>query len=230
MTGRTALERARSALQAHRAADAEDGSSAFREPESVEVSGLLVGRDTSVATPVAGHLPGLSALLRISSDVAAVLLGGRPPARRDDTGWEPAARQSVADQLRAAAARVQLTDEVVARLGQAEELLGVEILTGTELLDRHDIRSTLTPGMRVCFTGTAADPSGRIVERDEMERRAAAAGLTPVKTVTKTRCDVLVSAEAGTQSGKARKAMEYGKPVFTADEFLTWVAAVSAAR
>ncbi|ANI38218.1 AAA family ATPase [Mycolicibacterium vaccae] len=223
VTGRTALERARSALQAHRAADAEDGSSAFEEPESVEVSGLLVGRDTSVATPVADHLPGLSALLRISSDVAAVLLGGRPPARRDDTGWEPAARQSVADQLRAAAARVQLTDEVVARLGQAEELLGVEILTGTELLDRHDIRATLTPGMRVCFTGTAADPSGRIVERDEMERRAAAAGLTPVKTVTKTRCDVLVSAEAGTQSGKARKAMEYGKPVFTADEFFAWL-------
>ncbi|WNG88587.1 AAA family ATPase [Mycobacterium sp. ITM-2016-00317] len=223
VTGRTALEQARSALQAHRAADAEDGSSAFDEPESVEVSGLLVGRDASIVTPVAEHLPGLSALLRISRDVAAVLLGGPAPARRDDTDWEPAARQSVADQLRAAAARVQLTDEVVARLGSAEELLGVEILTGAELLARHDIRATLTPGMRVCFTGTASDPSGRIVERDEMERRAAAAGLTPVKTVTKTRCDVLVSAEAGTQSGKARKAQEYGKPVFTAEEFFGWL-------
>ena len=48
---------------------------------------------------------------------------------------------------------------------------------------------------------------------------------TPVKTVSKTRCDVLVTAEAGTQSGKARKAMEYGKPVFTADEFFAWLSA-----
>jgi hypothetical protein len=34
----------------------------------------------------------------------------------------------------------------------------------------------------------------------------------------------LVTAEAGSQSGKARKALECGKPVFTADEFLAWVA------
>jgi hypothetical protein len=57
-----------------------------------------------------------------------------------------------------------------------------------------------------------------------MERLAVAAGLTPVQSVTKTRCDVLVTAEAGTQSGKARKAMEYGKPVFCADDFFAWLA------
>jgi hypothetical protein len=51
-----------------------------------------------------------------------------------------------------------------------------------------------------------------------------------VQSVTKTRCEVLVTAEAGTQSGKARKAQEYGKPVFTADEFLEWAAKVSSGR
>ena len=61
-----------------------------------------------------------------------------------------------------------------------------------------------------------------------MEKLATSAGLTPVKTVSKTRCDVLVTAEAGTQSGKARKAQEYGKPVFNADEFLAWLAARTA--
>ncbi|UXA14550.1 AAA family ATPase [Mycobacterium sp. SMC-8] len=230
MTGRTALERARSALHAHRGAESRAGSSAFDEPESIETAGLLVSRDTSAPTPIADHLPGLSAVLRISRDVGAVLLGrdevspdGEGTAPRGDTGWEPAARQSVADQLRAAAARVQLTEDVVDRLRRVEELLGVEILSGTELLARHDIGATLTPGMRICFTGTAQDASGRIVERDEMERMAAAAGLTPVKSVTKTRCDVLVTAEAGTQSGKARKAQEYGKPVFGADDFFTWL-------
>lgn len=53
---------------------------------------------------------------------------------------------------------------------------------------------------------------------------AATAGLKPVRSVTKTRCEVLVTAEAGTQSGKARKAQEYGKPVFTAEEFFAWLA------
>ncbi|MDA2891973.1 AAA family ATPase [Mycolicibacterium sp. BiH015] len=222
--GATALERARAALDAHRASESEDGSSAFDDPESVEMSGLLVSRDSSVPTPVAEHLPGLSALMRISRDVGAVLLGGEPPASSMSTGWEAGARQSVADQLRAAASRVQLTDEVLARLRAAEDLLGVEILSGAELVATHSVADVLVTGARICFTGTVQDSSGRIVERDEMERLAAGAGLAPVKTVTKTRCDVLVTAEAGTQSGKARKALEYGKPVLSADDFLSWLA------
>ena len=223
VTGRTALERARAALAACRDG-LEDGASAFDDPESAECSGLLVSRDSSVPTPVADHLPGLSALLRISRDVGAVLLGRQAPAREDVTGWEAGARRSVADQLRAAAERVQLTDEVIARLRAAEDLLGADILTGAELVVQHDVSEVLTDGSRICFTGTAQDPAGRVVERDEMERLALAAGLTPVKSVTKTRCDVLVTAEAGTQSGKARKALEYGKPVLCADDFFAWLA------
>ena len=153
-----------------------------------------------------------------------MLLGGPAPAREDVTGWEAGARRSVADQLRAAAERVQLTDEVIARLRAAEDLLGADILTGAELVVQHDVSEVLTDGSRICFTGTAQDPAGRVVERDEMERLALAAGLTPVKSVTKTRCDVLVTAEAGTQSGKARKALEYGKPVLCADDFFAWLA------
>ena len=49
------------------------------------------------------------------------------------------------------------------------------------------------------------------------------AGLAPVANVTKTRCDLLVVAEVGTQSGKARRAREYGKPVISADEFFAWL-------
>ena len=76
----------------------------------------------------------------------------------------------------------------------------------------------------------AQDAAGRVLERDEVEQLAVSAGLTPVKTVSKTRCDVLVTAEAGTQSGKARKAAEFGKPVVCADEFFAWVAAHPAAK
>ena len=58
-------------------------------------------------------------MMRISRDVGAVLLGGEAPTSAVSTGWETGARQSVADQLRAAASRVQLTDEVLARLREA---------------------------------------------------------------------------------------------------------------
>jgi hypothetical protein len=225
VSGGTALERAQSVLAAHSESDSEEGSSAFEEPEPADsISGLLVSRDHSSRTPAADHLPGLSALLRVSRDVGAVLLGGAPSGGLD-TSWDAAARQSVADQLRAAASRVQLPAEVVERLREASQLLGVEIVSESMCLERDDIGVVLTPGTRICFTGTAQDSAGQIVQRWEMEQLAASAGLTPVQSVTKTRCEVLVTAEAGTQSGKARKALEYGKPVFTADEFLAWAAA-----
>jgi len=210
------------------------GSSAFDEPDAAETaSGLLVSRDHRAATPTADHLPALSALLRVSRDVGELLLGG---GRADDvrargapeTGWEEGARQAVADQLRAAASRVMLTDDVLARVREVEKLLNSEIVSEDMLLERHDIGAILVPGTRICFTGTARDAAGRIVERDEIERLARSAGLTPVKTVSKTRCDVLVTAEAGTQSGKARKAAEYGKPALCADEFFAWLAAAPA--
>ncbi|SEH47334.1 Helicase [Mycolicibacterium rutilum] len=221
--GRTALERAQSVLGALASATVEEGSSAFEEPEPAEsVSGLLVTRDPAVPTPTADHLPGLSALLRISRDVGAVLLGAT--VHRDlDSSWDAAARSAVADQLRAAASRALLPDEVVARLHKASELLGVDVMADIATVVRHDINEALVPGARICFTGTALDPAGRVVERDEIERMAESAGLKPVRSVTKTRCEVLVTAEAGTQSGKARKAVEYGKAVFTADEFFAWL-------
>jgi hypothetical protein len=226
--GHTALERAQSALKAHAVSEVQKASSPFAEPEATEtVSGLLVSRDHFARTPSADHLPALSALLRISRGVGAVVLSGMSAAEvgdGDETTWDAAARQAVADQLRAAAARTPLPDEVVARLHEASTLLGVDVVSGAVSVASHDIDAALVPGARICFTGTALDMNGRVVERDEMERLAASAGLAPVRSVTKTRCEVLVTAEAGTQSGKARKAQEYGKAVFTAEEFFGWLA------
>ena len=225
----TALARARSALQAHARSGVDDGAaSAFDEPEPAEsVSGLLVSRDSDVRTPAADHLPALSALLRVSRDVSAIVLRGAAAEevpRTSETPWIAAARQSVADQLRAAASRARLTDVAAARLREASKMLGVDVVSGACVLERHDIGAVLVPGARICFTGTAQDAAGRVVERDEMERLAQTAGLAPVKSVTKTRCEVLVTAEAGSQSGKARKAQEFGKPVFSADDFFDWLA------
>jgi hypothetical protein len=228
----TALERARAALDAFsRSGQGDSASSAFDEPEPGEsFSGHLVSRTPEVSTPASVHLPGLSALLDISRRVGAALLGhdaarATGAALGADTPWHSAARYSVADQLRAAAARAPMTTESVARLRHVEELLGVAIIDDSveSALVGDDIGAILVPGARVCFTGTAEDERGRIVDRDEMQRLAAAAGLVPVPSVTKTRCEVLITAEVGSQSGKARKALEWSKPVFSAGEFFTWL-------
>ena len=110
---------------------------------------------------------------------------------------------------------------------EVERLLGVEIIdVSIELAPVGDgITSVLVPGARICFTGTVRDAAGRLLPEGELMEVALAAGLTPVKTVTKTKCDVLVAAAIGSQSGKLRKAHEIGKPVFCADEFLAWLEA-----
>jgi ATP-dependent DNA helicase PIF1 len=228
----TALWRASAMLNAAVNLELVDpGSTAFGDLEQTATrGGLLISRSRGTATPESVNLPALSALLEVSRRLGPVLLGEETAADArarqsvPDTSWNLAARHTVAGQLRSAAARVKLTDESIVRLREAEKLLGVEILdSATELpADGADIRLLLVPGARVCFTGTARNAAGKALSRDDIEGIATAAGLVPVKSVTKTKCDVLVVAEAGTQSGKAGKAHEFGKPVFCADEFLAW--------
>lgn len=232
-TGGTALERATATLAAFTESGVTAaGSTPFGDPPE-SLSGHLITRDHHNPTPTAATLPALSALLAVSRRLGPALLGRPDPADElPVTPWIAAARHSVADQLRAAAGRVRLTADVLTRLRAAEQLLGAPILD--EDLDSSDsaadITSVLVPGARICFTGTALDDAGREVPREEMLRIAEAAGLAPVKTVTKTRCEVLVTAEVGTQSGKARKAHELGKPVFSAEEFLAWAGSGSRAK
>ncbi|OMC13221.1 AAA family ATPase [Mycolicibacter heraklionensis] len=229
LTGDTALQRARTALERLDAVDVDAGSSPFEEPdETAALAGILLSRDPDITTPTAEHLPALSALLRVSRSLGAILLGtAAVDSVTGETSWEQAACQAAADQLLLAATRTRLPDEVSARLRDALRALGADHMAA-ELAQMpsvsDDIDAVLVPGARVCFTGTAVNDEGRVLDRDDMERMAASAGLVPVGSVTKTRCEVLVTAEAGTQSGKARKAQDYGKPVFTVEEFLGWLA------
>ena len=144
--------------------------------------------------------------------------------RSDETGWIAAARQSVADQLRAAASRATLTDAAVARLQEAGKLLGVDIVSGACVFERHDIDAVLVPGARICFTGTAQDAAGRIVEREEMERLARAAGLAAGQVGDQ---DALRGAGDGGGGQPVREGAqgagvrEAGVP---ADDFFAWLA------
>ena len=82
--------------------------------------------------------------------------------------------------------------------------------------------SSLRSGMRVCFTGEAV-VGGKPVPRSLLEERAALVGMQPVGSVTKKGCDLLVTADVASRSGKARKANDYGIPVITITDFVSEV-------
>lgn len=132
------------------------------------------------------------------------------------------ARELMAEQLRRAAERVAMTTDVLARLRHAGTILGADVTEGLEAIAEADAAAVLTPGARVCFSGSALDEAGALVSRQEMEALARDRGLDAVANVTKTRCEVLVVAEPGTQSAKARNAQKWGKPILSAAEFLSW--------
>lgn len=236
MLAASARERALAALAAHARLEVQDaGATAFESPDLVDAgSAYLLTRDPEVAPPSSVHLPILSALLDISREMSAALLVGmsagevravvRPAA---DGPHDAGLRELAAERLKVVASRsTGVPAALLDRFHEVGVLLGIET---TGLLDvftspAHVIDDVLVPGARVCFTGEARSPSGRVFDREDMDALAAACGLVPVKTVTKTKCEALVVAEVGTQSGKARKAVDYGKPVFSADAFFTWTA------
>ena len=76
----------------------------------------------------------------------------------------------------------------------------------------------LVPGMRVAFTGTAV-VDGKLINREDLCIHAIAAKLTPVQTVTKKGCDLVVAADPTSSSGKARKARSWGIPIISVKTF-----------
>ena len=138
---------------------------------------------------------------------------------------DPVLREVVAARLASAVERsAGLPPVLLDRVREVEDLLDTSILGPGLAAGGSVAHASLVPEARVCFTGTVHDPTGRFVDKGELERLVTSHGLRWAPTVSKTRCDVLVVAELGTQSGKARKAKEYGKPVISAAEFYDWVA------
>lgn len=115
---------------------------------------------------------------------------------------------------------------VARRLGQGKRDLD-KLLdeAAAMLIDTHHtpVRSSMSDenlkGLRVCFTGEfQCQHAGRAISRELGEELAMKAGLIVVDSVTK-KCDLLVVADPLSQSGKAKKARQYGirilhEPVF----------------
>nr|WP_241246904.1 AAA family ATPase [Kocuria sp. KRD140] len=188
----TALERARAVREIAASSGVAEGL-ADPFPEAQDRSGYLMPRPDGVT----------GFAVRCSADTA-----GHPGA-------------VLAEKLREAGERGRLSAQSLAVVRAVEEHTGEYILDGSADA-AQGIEAVLVPGARICFTGTVIGPDGREVYREDLEDMAVERGLQPVANVTKTRCDVLVTAEDGSQSNKAKNAAKWGKPVFTAREFTAW--------
>lgn len=74
-------------------------------------------------------------------------------------------------------------------------------------------------GKTVCFTGELrCRLNGQLIERSQAEQLAQEAGLVPVSSVTK-KLDLLVVADPDSNSGKAKKARDYGVRIITETAF-----------
>lgn len=203
----SALERARAMRDLGRSnfgddpgALAKSGGSAF--PESPWGRGYLLQR-TSGPNGVTGPEGfGIGGDISVGDDVSGML----------------------ADLLRGAWGRVVDKDEgVVSRLRDAERHFDIQVLPeGFELEEAAGADAVLVPGARVCFTGEVISPRYGAWSRERMQELALSRGLALSANMTKTKTEVLVVAQRGTQSRKAKKAAQWGKPVLSAEEFLEW--------
>ncbi|SJN11219.1 putative helicase [Leucobacter sp. 7(1)] len=168
----------------------------------------------------AGYLMRRTTGAQGESGPEAFTVGGMLTAT-DDTA------QVLADHLAAAWDRVVDRDhKVVARLRDVEQHFGVRVLPqGFELAAAASLDSVLRPGARVCFTGEVDSARHGVFGREDMWQLARDRGLGISENMTKTKTDVLVVAQRGTQSGKAKKAALWEKPVLAAEEFLDWALA-----
>lgn len=131
----------------------------------------------------------------------------------------------------AAWADLRITDAEKRELKLVAQLLGFGRITDSELIDLARSSGTAYPpvpygtpdehwaGKAVCFTGeSSCTTGGQLITRAMAEQLAAENGLRVLSSVTK-KLDVLVVADPNTQSGKAKKARQYGirvvhEPVF----------------
>lgn len=80
-------------------------------------------------------------------------------------------------------------------------------------------RPSLSPGLSVCFTG------GKEADKRDLAAEAALKGLI-VRTGVSKKLDILVLADADSQSGKAQKARQYGTRLMTVNVFREMLAAM----
>jgi DNA polymerase-3 subunit epsilon len=112
----------------------------------------------------------------------------------------------------------EVEKEILAKISSA---LNIDLVMPDSPITISSAEPALKPGNKICFTGTAISPSGKQIYRADLEAMAARVGLSPVPSVTKKGCDILVAADEASMSGKAQKARDWGILVISVDKFIT---------
>ncbi|MDR2567454.1 MAG: AAA family ATPase [Bifidobacteriaceae bacterium] len=213
----SALRRASAALRIFQRRGGTGGTS-FGTPNGDHAATYLLSRDEWTTSPVGSVLGNV---LSLSQIISSALIRGQVIAG-EQVRADEMIRQALAARVESVAKKsAGLSPTLLGRLQFLRPVLGDEVADGLVHAGGVDPSAVVFRGARVCFTGDATDARGHHMTRSEIEAYARSVGLVPVGSVTKTRCDFLVVAEHGTQSGKARKAAEYGKPVITVEQFLS---------
>lgn len=183
------------------------------EPPALETLGMA-------PEPTLHLLLGLSAGYR--GDAATLRARVDDVARTHDINPEDAIAEASAVHerlVKAARRNGSFTLEEITVIDAFSGIFNLDIEHGLSVTDAEVFR--VAPGMRVCFTGSP--PTGddyAHLAKPRLREAAAAAGLEEVKSVTKTKCDLVVAFDLSSMSGKAKKAREFGKPVLAAADFL----------
>lgn len=161
--------------------------------------------------------------LRLTTEERAELSGFATELGLTARHIERAHRTFLDGLVEAAVADGQVTDEEIDQLCRAAALLEIDLDIVTRHTDAHrTVTDTmaLTPGLSVCFTGSAIDSSGHEIDRAELEALAQRSGLVTRNSVTAKGCGLLVAADTSTRSGKAGQARKFGVPIASVSDFL----------
>lgn len=194
-------------------------------PAPTAVSALEKARElAAVATRAGLRTDGQESLIPVADRTGFLRPRGEDAEKFCILETSPETPSGLADQLRQAVKDRALTRRNTQIVQRLEELLGASILPAAAggASAESSIEEVLVPRARVCFTGSAVDLDGEEITRSALEEKARERGLEPVNSVTKSKCEALLSAETGSMSTKARNAAKWGKPIFTVEEFLSW--------
>lgn len=143
--------------------------------------------------------------------------------KSDEFGVSSSKTSAVRDALWAAAQRDgNVTDDELELVRGYCAFWGTAVPTRDAHLENSILK--LSPGTKICLTGEPSKASGDSELRKSYLRELINEhGLEEVSSVTISRCDLVVAFSSSSMSGKAKRARELGKPLMSAQEFVTLV-------
>lgn len=99
---------------------------------------------------------------------------------------------------------------------------GWGIQDGLDPISTADFRILLVPGLQVCLTGEPGrGEETEVLGKPALRKLMEKIGLVEVNSVTISKCDLVVAYNSSSMSGKAKRARDLGKPVLSAEEFVS---------